>query len=64
MPLEIFGIVLGIPYLYDRKALFHHHEDKYHLFKDGIDYIIRAHKNKTNLSLVHASEMKRIVNAS
>ena len=64
VPLEISGIVLGSPYLYDRKAIFHCHENKYHLFKDGIEYIVRAHKKKRILSLIHAGEMKRIVNAS
>ena len=62
--LEIPGIVLGSPYLYDRKVVFHCHENNYHLFKYGIEYIVRAHKNKTSLSLIHAREMKRIVNAS
>ena len=33
--LDILGIVLGSPYLFDRKAIFYHHENKYHLFKDG-----------------------------
>jgi hypothetical protein len=33
IPLDICGIVLGIPYLYDRITIFHHHENKYHLFK-------------------------------
>ena len=55
---------MGSPYLYDRKAIFHHHENKYHLFKYGIEYIIREHKKNTSLSLIHAREMKRIVNAS
>lgn len=64
VPLEISGIVLESPYLYDRKVVFHHHENKYPLFKDGIEYIIRTHKKKTGLSLMHASEMKRIVNVS
>ena len=64
VPLEISGIVLGSPYLYDRKVVFHCHENKYHFFKDGIEYIIRAHKKKTGLTLVHARKMKRIVNAS
>lgn len=62
--LEISGFVLGIPYLYDRKTVFHLHENKYHLFKDGFEYIVRAHKKKRNLSLIHAREMKRIVNES
>ena len=55
---------IGNPYLYDRKEVFHRHENKYHLFKDGIEYIIRAYNKKTSLSLIHAREMKRIVNAS
>ena len=44
LPLDITSIVLGSPYLYDRKAIFHHHENKYHLFKDGKEYIVRAHR--------------------
>ena len=35
--LEISGIVLGSPYLYDRKSVFHCHENKDHLFKNGIE---------------------------
>jgi hypothetical protein len=64
IPLDICGIVLGSPYLYDRKAIFHRHENKYHLFKNGVEYIVRAHTKKTNLSLVNAGQMKRLVNAS
>ena len=52
--LEISGIVLGSPYFYDRKAVFHRHENKYHFFKDGIEYIVRAYKKKTSSSLIHA----------
>ena len=54
VPLEISGIVLGSTYLYDRKAVFHHHENKYHLFKGAIEYMVRAHKKKTSLSRIHA----------
>jgi hypothetical protein len=64
IPLDICGIVLGSPYLYDRKAIFHRHENKYHLFKDGVEYIVRAHTKKMNLSLINAGQMKRLVNAS
>jgi hypothetical protein len=62
--LDICGIVLGSPYLYDRKAIFHRHENKYHLFKNGVEYIVRAHTKKMNLSLVNVGQMKRLVNAS
>jgi len=62
--LDICGIVLGIPYLYDKRSIFHCHENKYHLFKNGVDYIVRAHTKKLNLSLVNAGKMKRLVNDS
>jgi hypothetical protein len=64
IPLDICGIVLGSPYLYDRRSIFHIHEKKYHLFKNGVEYIVRAHTNKLNLSLVNDGQMKRLVNAS
>ena len=62
IPLYICGIVLGSPYLYDNRSIFHHHENKYHLLKNGVEYIVRAHKKKLNLSLVNAGQMKRLVN--
>ena len=63
-PLDICGIILGNPYLYDRKDIFHRHENKYHLFKGGVEYIVRAHSKKINLSLVDAEKMKQLVNLS
>lgn len=62
--LDICGIVLGSPYFFDWKAIFYRHENKYHIFKDGIEYIVRAHRKKMNLSLVSVGQMKRHVNAS
>ena len=69
--LNICGIVLGSlylydrkNYLYDRKTIFHRHENKYNLFKDEVEYIVRAHSKKTNLSLVNPGKMKRLVNSS
>jgi hypothetical protein len=64
IPLDIYGIVLGIPYLYDRRAIFHRDENKYNSFKNGFKYIFRAHTNNLNLSLVSDEQMKRLVNAS
>ena len=49
LPLDISGIVLGSPYLYDRKSIFYRHENKYHLFKNGEKYIVRAHNKKLNI---------------
>ena len=64
IPLDITGVVLGSPYLYDRKSIFHCHENKYHLFKDGKEYILRAHHKKIDSSLVNAGQMKILVNVS
>ena len=38
VPLDMCGIVLGSPYLYDRKTIFFRHENKYHT-KRGVKYI-------------------------
>eukprot|EP00253_Pinus_taeda_P018942 PITA_18942 len=38
IPLDICGIVLGSPYLYDKNAIFYKAENKYLLVKDGIEY--------------------------
>eukprot|EP00253_Pinus_taeda_P035442 PITA_35442 len=64
IPLDICGMVLGSPYLYDKKVLFLDHENKYHITKDGVEYIVQAHQNKINANLVSAGQMKRLVNSS
>jgi len=56
--LDIYGIILGSPYLYDRNAIFFQKENKYHLTKGGVEYIVRAHSMK-NLTLVSAGQIKR-----
>jgi hypothetical protein len=64
VPLDICGIVLGSPYLYDRKAIFFLHENKYHLTKRGVEYIVRAHSMRVNTTLVSAGKMKRLINTN
>lgn len=58
VPLDICGIVLGNPYLYDKKAVLFLHENKYHLTKDEVEYIVRAHRAKISLG-----QMKRLINS-
>ena len=43
---------------------FFREENKYHLKKDGVEYIARSHKLKTNLSLVNTGQIKRLINSS
>ena len=54
IPLDICGIVLGSPYLYDRKAVFFRHENKYQITKYGVEYIVISHQTKVSASLVSA----------
>ena len=56
--------MLGSPYLYDRKSIFYREHNKYHLFKDGIEYIVKAHHMKNEGSIVNTGHLKMIVNAS
>jgi hypothetical protein len=37
--LETCGMVLGSPYLYDRKAIFYREHNQYHLFKKGMNML-------------------------
>eukprot|EP00253_Pinus_taeda_P030208 PITA_30208 len=48
IPLDICGIVLGSPYLYDRKIIFYRAENRYLLVKDGIEYFEKK-PDKTNV---------------
>ena len=64
VPLDISRIIFGSPYLYDRKEVFYHHENKYLFLKNGVQYIVKAHRKMLNISLVNAGQMKRLVNAS
>ena len=58
----IFVVLFWVVHnLYDRRAIFHRHENKYHLFKNGVEYIVRANKKKLNLSLV-SRQIKTLVN--
>jgi hypothetical protein len=52
--LDICGIVIGNPYIYNRKVVFFHHENKYHLTKGAVEYIFRAHNMRVNTTLVSA----------
>jgi hypothetical protein len=64
VPLDICGIVLGSPYLYDQKVIFYREHNQYHLFKEGIEYIVHSHSFKNEKSLGTTQQLKRVVNAS
>jgi len=64
VPIDICGVVLGSPYLYDRDAIFYKRETKYHLKKDGVEVIVRAHQSKNHLNLVVSNQMKQLISSN
>jgi len=62
VPLDVCGIVLGIPYLYDRDAIFLCKNNEYQLEKDGKLYIIRYDKSRNHV--IVSRQVKRLFNAS
>jgi len=54
---------LGIPNLYERKVIFYREEKNYCFTKGRIEYVVRSHHMKTDMSLVNTKKIKRIVNA-
>ena len=46
------------------KAIFYREKNHYHLFKDGIQYIVHSHRLKTNRSFANIGQLKRVINAS
>ena len=64
IPLDICGIVLGSPYLYDHDVVFYRKEHMYHLKRYGIKYIVQAHKTQDHLNLINANQMKCLISSS
>jgi hypothetical protein len=59
VPLIECGMVLGIPYLYDRKAIFYKDHNQYHLTKEGNEYVVHAHHLKSNQSLQTIEQLRK-----
>jgi hypothetical protein len=55
------GMVLGGPYLYDRKAVFYKTKNQYQLTKAGQDYVVHAHHVKANKTLQTMEQLKKEV---
>jgi hypothetical protein len=54
----------GSPYLYDINVVFFINENKYHLKKDGVEYIFIYHSMKVDSTIFSARQMKRLVNTN
>jgi hypothetical protein len=58
VPLNECGMVLGSPYLYDRKAIFYREHNQYHLIKAGKEYVVNSHHLKANQSLQTMEQLR------
>jgi hypothetical protein len=58
------GIVLGSPYLYDRKAIFYRSKNQYQFTKEGHDYIVHAHHVKESNKLQTMEQLTKAVQVS
>jgi hypothetical protein len=61
VPLDVCGVVLGIPYMYMRDAILTRRENQYHLIKDGSYFIINAHIGKYKIFLVSANQANKLI---
>jgi hypothetical protein len=64
VPLNECGMVLGRPYLYDRKAIFYREQNQYQLTKEGNEYVVHAHNLKENQSLQTMEQLRKATYAS
>jgi hypothetical protein len=63
VPLSECGMVLGSPYLYDRKAIFYKEKNQYHLTKEGKEYVVHAHHLKANKYLKTMEQLRKAAQA-
>jgi hypothetical protein len=55
------GVVLGSPYLYDRKEIFYRTKNQYQFTKAGQAYEVHAHHVKENKTLQIMEQLKKVV---
>jgi hypothetical protein len=57
------GMILGSPYLFDRKAIFYRTKNQYQFTKVGHDYVVHAHRVKVNKKLQTMEQLTNAVQA-
>jgi hypothetical protein len=63
VPLSECGMVLGSPYLYDRKAIFYMTKNQYHLTKEGQEYVVHSHHVKENKTRQTMKQLRKAAQA-
>jgi hypothetical protein len=57
------GMILGSPYLFDRKEIFYRTKNQYQFTKAGHDYVVHAHRVKANKTLQTMEQLTNAVQA-
>jgi hypothetical protein len=57
------GMILGSPYLFDRKAIFYRTKNQYQFTKAGHDYVVHSHHVKENKTLQTREQLMNAVQA-
>jgi hypothetical protein len=57
------GMILGSPYLFDRKAIFYRTKNQYQFTKVGHDYVVHAHHVKENKTFQTMEQLTNAVQA-
>jgi hypothetical protein len=63
VPLSECGMVLGSPYLFDRKEILYMTNNQYQLTKASQDYVVHVHHVKENKILPTMEQLKKEVQA-
>ena len=64
VPLDVCGVVFGIPYMYMCDSIFMRRANQYQHIKDGKSFIINVHKGKSKISLVSTNQAKKLISSS
>ena len=56
------GMVLGSPYLYDRQAIFYKKKNQYQFTKEGHDFVVRAHRVKSSITMEQLTKAMQVSN--
>jgi hypothetical protein len=64
VPLDVCGVVFGIPFVYMRDVIFMWRTKQCLMIKDGKYFIINTHKCKSNIALVSDNQAKILISSS
>jgi len=64
VPLDICGVILGYPFMWDRDSIYYKRLNKLRLVKDENLFHVSAYKSSKKLPLVIDGHVKNLVNAS